>query len=116
MQLTAVSRPGKERQMYLGYECGAGRKLEVRRYVFSLPHSARGRKFIRMKKKLAAQAVFFVLFIFFFMGCASTPRQEIMTEQSDPNAQGAAAVPGEKVSDDGGLAPGATGPNPSVRW
>jgi hypothetical protein len=101
--------------MYRGYECGAGRKIDVRRYVFSLPRSARRRKFVRMKKKLAAQSVFFVLFIFFFVGCASTPRQEIMTEP-DPNAQGAGAVPGEKVSDDGGLAPGATGTNPSVRW
>jgi hypothetical protein len=69
-----------------------------------------------MRKKLAAQSVLFVLFIFFFTGCASTPRQEIMTEQPDPNAQGAGAVPGEKVSDDGGVAPGATGPNASVRW
>jgi hypothetical protein len=86
------------------------------RYFSSLPDSARGRKFVYMRKKLVAQSVLFVLFISFFTGCASTPRQEIMTEQPDPNAQGPAAVPGEKVSDDGGLAPGATGPNASVRW
>jgi hypothetical protein len=86
------------------------------RCFFSLPDPARGRKFVYMRKKLVAQSVLFVLFIFFFTGCASTPRQEIMTEQPDANAQGAGAVPGEKVSDDGGLAPGATGPNASVRW
>ena len=69
-----------------------------------------------MRKKLAAQSVLFVLFIFFFTGCASTPRQEIMTEQPDPSAQGAGAVPGEKVSDDGRVTPGATGSNATVHW
>lgn len=69
-----------------------------------------------MMKKLAAQSVLLVVFIFLFAGCASSPRQEIMTEQSDASSQGAGTVPGEKVSDDRGLTPGATGPNASVRW
>jgi len=69
-----------------------------------------------MMKKLAGQSVLLVVFIFFFTGCASSPRQEIMTQQPDASSQGAGVVPGEKVSDDGGVTPGATGPNASVRW
>jgi len=86
------------------------------RYFFSLPDSVRTRKFVCMMKKLAAQSVLLVLFIFLFTGCASSPREEIMTEQPDASSQGAGAVPGEKVSDDGGLAPGPTGANAGVRW
>src|SRR6266446_8836947 len=99
--------------MRLAYECAARRKL---RYFFSLPDSARTRKFVCMMKKLAAQSVLLVVFIFLLTGCASSPRQEIMTEQPDASSKGAGAVPGEKVSDDGGPTPGATGPNAGVRW
>ena len=86
------------------------------RYFFSLPDSARGRTFVYMRKKLAAQSVLLVVFIFLLTGCASSPRQEIMTEQSDASSQGAGAVPGEKVSDDGRVTPGATGSNATVHW
>jgi hypothetical protein len=86
------------------------------RYFFSLPDSARTRKFVCMRKKLAAQSVLLVVFIFLFTGCASSPRQEIMTEQPDASSQGAGAVPGEKVSDDGRVTPGATGSNATVHW
>ena len=86
------------------------------RYFFSLPDSVRTRKFVCMMKKLAAQSVLPVIFIFLFTGCASSPRQEIMTEQPDASSQGAGAVPGEKVSDDGRVTPGATGSNASVHW
>ena len=85
-------------------------------YFFSLPDSASTRRFVCMMKKLAGQSVLLAVFIFLFAGCASSPRQEIMTQQPDASSQGAGAVPGEKVSDDGGLTPGATGPNASVRW
>ena len=69
-----------------------------------------------MMKKLAGQSVLFMVFIFLFTGCASSPRQEIMTEQPDASSQGAGAVPGEKVSDDGRVTPGATGSNANVHW
>src|SRR6266478_4769624 len=102
--------------MRLAYECAARRKPETGATFFSLPDFARTRKFVCMMKKLAAQSVLLVVFIFLFTSCASSPRQEVMAEQPDASSQGAGAVPGEKVSDDGGLTPGATGPNASVRW
>jgi hypothetical protein len=91
-------------------------QAEGSRHFFSLPDSARTRKFVCMRKKLAAQLVLLVVFIFIFTGCASSPRQEIMTEQPDASSQGAGAVPGEKVSDDGRVTPGATGSNATVHW
>ena len=102
--------------MRLAYECAGRPKPGGSRYFFSLPDSVRTRKLVCMRKKLAAQSVLLVVFIFLFTGCASSTRQEIMIEQPDASSQGAGAVPGEKVSGDGDLTPGPTGPSAGVRW
>ncbi|PYK37503.1 MAG: hypothetical protein DME49_11430 [Verrucomicrobia bacterium] len=47
------------------------------------------------------------LLLFFTAGCASQESSDTSTTQT--------AVPGEKVPDEGRVAPG-TGPNASVRW
>jgi len=50
-----------------------------------------------------------LLFLFFTAGCASGP------DAFNDTSSTATPVPGEKVSDEGRVAPGA-GPNAGVRW
>jgi len=71
-------------------------------------------KVVNMIKKLATQFVFLVAILFLMSACAS--RDEVVTEQS--SSQPVGTVPGEKVSGEGSLSPGAGpgGPNASVRW
>jgi hypothetical protein len=62
-------------------------------------------------KKLAAKLVMGLALTFLFNACASHP-EEIVTEKPTGDTN---TVPGEKVSDEGRIAPGA-GPNAGVRW
>jgi len=58
-------------------------------------------------KRFAIQVIFLLAVSFFISACAS---QQTTAASGD-------SVPGEKVSDEGRLAPGTgTGPNASVKW
>jgi hypothetical protein len=62
-------------------------------------------------KKLAAELVLGLALTFLFNGCASHP-EEIITEKPTGDT---GPVPGERVSDEGRVVPGA-GANAGVRW
>jgi starvation-inducible outer membrane lipoprotein len=63
-------------------------------------------------KRFALCAALFLAIAFLISACAS--RDEALTDESA--SQSAATVPGEKMSDDGGYAPGPPGSSGSVRW
>jgi len=64
-------------------------------------------------KRFGRQAALFSTLVFILNGCAS---HDEVTQQT--TSQSSAAVPGEKVSSDGGLTPGAGpgGANATVKW
>jgi hypothetical protein len=65
-------------------------------------------------KRFGRQAALFSTLVFILNGCASNDE---VTQQTTSQSS-AAAVPGEKVSSDGGLTPGAGpgGANATVKW
>jgi hypothetical protein len=63
--------------------------------------------------KQAALTGILVLLIAFLLATCTTPTEETMSSPS--SSQSAAAVPGEKMSDDERYAPGPMGSS-SVRW
>ncbi|PYJ75035.1 MAG: hypothetical protein DME72_01010 [Verrucomicrobia bacterium] len=65
-----------------------------------------------MFKRFAVYGVLFLTSGILISGCVS--RDEDVTEQ--PGSQSAATVPGEKIPDQGNVAPGAPGSSGSVRW
>ena len=63
-------------------------------------------------KHLAIFVVFFSATTFLISACAS--RDEVTTEES--SAQTGSTVPGERVSDQGAVTPGAPGASANVHW
>jgi hypothetical protein len=66
-------------------------------------------------KRFGRQAALFSTLVFILNGCASNDE---VTQQTTSQSQSSGTVPGEKVSSDGGLTPGAGpgGANASVKW
>ncbi len=62
-------------------------------------------------KRLAISAALALAIAFLISACAS--RDEAVSEGSSSQA---ASVPGERVSDEGALTPGAAGSSASVHW
>jgi len=70
-------------------------------------------RFYFVIKRLAVQAIFLSAVVVFMNACASSELE--LTERS--SASDAGTVPGEKVSDESRLAPGAgAGPNAGLKW
>jgi ABC-type glycerol-3-phosphate transport system substrate-binding protein len=65
-----------------------------------------------MIKRFARCALFFLAVVFLISACASP--DEATTEQSTSQTTG--TVPGEKMSDEGRVTPGAAGSSASVHW
>jgi hypothetical protein len=63
-------------------------------------------------KRLAIFAALFSVIVFLISACAS--RDEDTTEQS--GAQTGSTIPGERVSDQGAVTPGAPGASANVHW
>jgi len=63
-------------------------------------------------KRLAIFGALFLAIAFLISACAS--RDEITTEE--PSAQTGSTVPGERVSDQGAVTPGAPGAGANVHW
>ena len=63
-------------------------------------------------KCLAICPVFLLAIAFLISACAS--RDEGIT--GEPSSQSGATVPGEKVSDEGSVTPGAAGSSATVHW
>jgi type IV pilus biogenesis protein CpaD/CtpE len=63
-------------------------------------------------RRPAIFAVLFSAIAFLISACAS--RDEVTTEQS--SAQTGSTVPGERVSNEGAVTPGATGGSANVHW
>ena len=63
-------------------------------------------------KRLAVFAVLFLAGAFLISACAS--RDEGIT--GEPSSQSGATVPGERLSDEGSVTPGATGSSATVHW
>ncbi len=65
-----------------------------------------------LMKRLATSVVLFLAVAFLISACAS--RDEGIT--GEPSLQSGATVPGERVSDEGSLTPGAAGSSATVHW
>ena len=65
-----------------------------------------------MIKRVILPAAWFLAIAFLISACASP--SEVMTEQ--PSSQGGAAVPGERLPDEGSVTPPAPGSSAGVRW
>jgi type IV pilus biogenesis protein CpaD/CtpE len=68
--------------------------------------------FALVMKQLAISTVLFLAIAFLISACASS--DEVTTEQS--SAQTGSTVPGERVSDQGAVTPGAPGAGANVHW
>ena len=68
--------------------------------------------FALVMKQLAISTVLFLAIAFLISACASS--DEVTTEQS--SAQTGSTVPGERVSDQGAVTPGAPGASANVHW
>jgi hypothetical protein len=65
-----------------------------------------------MIKRFARCALFFLAIVFLLSACASS--DEGTTGES--TSQSSATVPGEKMSDEGRVTPGAAGSSANVHW
>ena len=65
-----------------------------------------------LMKRLATSVVLVLAVAFLISACAS--RDEGITRE--PSLQSGATVPGERVSDEGSLTPGAAGSSATVHW
>jgi hypothetical protein len=63
-------------------------------------------------KRLAIFGALFLAIAFLISACAS--RDEVTTEES--SAQTGSTVPGERVSNEGAVTPGAAGTSANVHW
>jgi type IV pilus biogenesis protein CpaD/CtpE len=68
--------------------------------------------FAIVMKRFAIFTVLFLAIAFLISACAS--RDEVTTEQS--SAQTGSTVPGERVSNEGAVTPGAPGASANVHW
>ena len=66
-----------------------------------------------MAKRVAKSSVLVLLIALLLSACASSGDEATAGESS---LQSTGTVPGEKLSDEGTLAPGPTGSSGSVRW
>jgi len=68
--------------------------------------------FALVMKRLAISTVLFLAIAFLISACVS--HDEVTTEES--SAQTGSTVPGERVSDQGAVTPGAPGASANVHW